>query len=477
MIGSTDTVNGDEIICMSNFLEVIVPNTYLPERKYIVNLLLSEFLGLDYKLRIDTCAEYVTVAYENSKLEINDGLFLSESDIWMQLSSLPKLPLSNLNLLNLPFSVKAVQCMLPIIYGEAGVICNKNKIKIGLDIFGSCFFMLSRYEEYIVENKDVFDRFPSSCSIAKKAGFLHRPIVNEYTELLWSAMSYLWPELRRKKRAFKCVPSHDVDRPFLYKNMTWLCIVKRVIEDVFLKGSVIKALDRSTRFLLSKCTFGKLDPFNTFNYLLDESKNRGLLSEFYFLSAVTHKDKDADYTLFDCSVVSLMKKISSQGHQIGLHPSFESYNSVKQIEYEFNCLMACCERIGIKQTTWGGRQHYLRWDARLTALGWERAELNFDSSLGYADAPGFRTGCCYEYPLFDVINKKELVLIERPLILMDSSIMSEVYMSLSLAQKKELIVSLKSACKLFNGVFVILWHNSNLTTHLEKSLYEFCLDC
>jgi hypothetical protein len=45
---------------------------------------------------------------------------------------------------------------------------------------------------------------------------LQRPIVDEYTELLWSALHALWPGLVRKGREFEMAVSHDVDRPSRY---------------------------------------------------------------------------------------------------------------------------------------------------------------------------------------------------------------------------------------------------------------------
>ena len=58
--------------------------------------------------------------------------------------------------------------------------------------------MLSRYEEAILKGRDKHDRFPSWISVADKGNFLERPIVNEYLEILWSCLSSLWNDLKRK---------------------------------------------------------------------------------------------------------------------------------------------------------------------------------------------------------------------------------------------------------------------------------------
>ena len=65
-------------------------------------------------------------------------------------------------------------------------------IQLGLDIFGSVFFMITRYEEVVKSDRDEYDRFPAAASLAYQEGFLDRPIVNEYLEILWTCMKRLW---------------------------------------------------------------------------------------------------------------------------------------------------------------------------------------------------------------------------------------------------------------------------------------------
>ena len=68
---------------------------------------------------------------------------------------------------------------LPIIYGKTNIsgkyIEEALDINyVGIDIFGSAFFMLTRMEEYIITDRDEHDRFPVESSIAYKVGFLER---------------------------------------------------------------------------------------------------------------------------------------------------------------------------------------------------------------------------------------------------------------------------------------------------------------
>ena len=44
--------------------------------------------------------------------------------------------------------------------------------------------MLSRYEELIIKERDIHNRFPAYLSIAKQNGFLDRPLIDEYIIVL-----------------------------------------------------------------------------------------------------------------------------------------------------------------------------------------------------------------------------------------------------------------------------------------------------
>jgi len=110
------------------------------------------------------------------------------------------------------------------------------------------------------------------------------------------------------------------------------------------------------------------------------------------------------------------------------HPNYKPYQSLQQTKLEFKKLLKICEEEGIKQDQWGGRQHYLRWKLPITWRNWADAGLNYDSTLSFADHAGFRCGICYEYPVYDLKQRKQLKLTERPLIVMEDSVLGEQYM-------------------------------------------------
>ena len=120
----------------------------------------------------------------------------------------------------------------------------------------------------------------------------------------------------------------------------------------------------------------------------------------------------------------------------------------------------------------GGRQHYLRWQVPTTWRNWAAAGLSYDSTLSYADHAGFRCGICYEFPVYDLKQRKPLPLLERPLVVMEGSVLGEQYMNLEEEAALNCMLRLKDRCRLFNGDFTLLWHNSSFDTPQMWEMYR-----
>ena len=117
--------------------------------------------------------------------------------------------------------------------------------------------------------------------------------------------------------------------------------------------------------------------------------------------------------------------------------------------------------------------HYLRWEQPTTLRAWADAGMSYDSTLSYADLPGFRCGTCFEYPAFDPVKQEILNLRVRPLIAMECTVMAPRYMGLGTGKAAyNKFKKIKDACRAVNGCFTLLWHNSQFDSEAERSLYE-----
>lgn len=343
---------------------------------------------------------------------------------------------------------------------------------IHYDILGLTYWMLSRQEEVHRTDLDTHGRFPATSSHAYKHGYLERPVVDEWLMVLRQVMQQLWPNAGLIEHHYFMRVSHDVDEPSRYGFVSPKMLLRIILSDALKHGSPVNAIKAPFIRLQSGNRLHPSDPANTFDWIMDMSEQHGLTSAFYFICGRTDAARDASYEPEHPAIRSLMRRIHSRGHEIGLHPSYNAYQCPDTIVNEAQRLKNICMQEGIAQNTWGGRMHYLRWETPTTLYGWEEAGMSYDSSLSYADRPGFRCGTSFEYPAFDPVLGKALQLRLRPLIAMERTIMAPQYLNLGTsdaALKK--FVKLQDACRAVKGSFTLLWHNSRFNHQTEKDLY------
>jgi len=424
-------------------MKIIIPSNNINERKYIIDIILGEFLGLDFKLIIDNGE----LKINNWIIELENGNKLIIEDCFFNKFS------NNLEYLkeeNIPKNVKVgknnfiVEKDIPIIYGTNKLITsNYSTIICGIDIFASSFFMLTRWEEYVNKHKDLHNRFLATKSLAFKNNFLDRPIVNEYVEMIWNMLKFLGCKQKREKRKFKFILTHDVDEVKMWKS--WKQVFRIVLGDILKRRSLSLALERFAEYFLIKREKIK-DPFDTFDWLMDKSEVIGVKSRFYFMSGgVTEFDNS--YKLEEHKV--LIKRIQKRGHIIGFHPSYNAYNDFELFKREKELLENVAEQKIVE-----GREHYLRFEVPTTWQIWEDNDIAVDSTCGYADKEGFRCGTGDAFSVFNILTREKLKLKERPLIVMDCSLFD--YNNNSYKDANSKINTMKSKA----NSFTILWHNS-----------------
>lgn len=353
------------------------------------------------------------------------------------------------------------------------ITVSSKSAEIHYNIIYFLYWMLTRQEEVASENLDSHSRFPASSSHAYQHGYLDRPIVDEWLDILGQVIVRVWPDLKLKEHKFQIQVSHDVDEPSKYAFKSFKGLA-RIVAGQCLKNRDYKAAVIGPKvWLNSRKRIDRQDPVNTFDWLMDQSDKNGIKSAFYFICGRTDKEKDALYDVEMPQIRELIKHIHKRGHEVGLHPSYNTYDSPTEIAREANRLFKVCKEEGVTQAMWGGRMHYLRWNSQVTPAAWESAGMNYDASLGYADRPGFRCGTCFEYPWFDTSLDKELSLTIRPLIAMDCTVIAERYLALGSTEAAyEKFNELKTNCLKVNGTFSLLWHNSFFKSQKDFDIYQ-----
>ena len=444
--------------------------------EWIVSTLLRDQLGLGVDIVESNDASY-SLELEGRKLLLPD-IFLSQATIdWLSPSTLPTRPLEHWDVEKAELEAALVNRELPILFGSPGFTLDAaGNGYLELDVFGSGFFMLSRYEEAVITDRDDHGRFPARASIAHKEGFLNRPIIDEYTEVLWAAMKRVWPGLGRKRSQASMTVSHDADTPSQYSFQPPGRMLRTAAGDLLKRRDLSAAIHGPWLWLNSRHAIHPADPYNTFDWIMEVSERHQLTSAFYFICGHTEPSLDGDYDIESRPMRSLLRHIHERGHEIGLHPSYNSYRDSSVISAEATRLRRVCSQEAIKQTEWGGRMHYLRWETPETLYALEEAGMAYDNTLSYADAPGFRCGTCREFRAFDPVKRRTFSLRIRPLIAMEGTIMGENYMGLGVTEAAyHEFVNLKAACEVVRGNFSLLWHNTQLVTPQQKMLYESLL--
>jgi hypothetical protein len=448
------------------------------ERAFIAEVLLGDRLGLDIRMERTEGPDTAILGEDGLRLTMPDGFFPLADRDWLGPATLPTRPLQAWPMAPGQLPGLPGGGTLPVIFGGwagQGPLVRKDArgTCLALDVFGSAFFMLSRYEEAVEPQRDWADRFPSGASLAQGEGFLGRPLVDEYLELLWRELVSLWPALVRRPSAYRLRLSHDLDWPFATLGVPVDVTLRKLAGDVLVRHSASLGLQRLRSLVAGDAGPYALDPHNTFEFIMDTNEEAGHRGVFNFISGHTAPgNMDGVYSLDQPWIRHLLRRFRDRGHEVGLHPSFMTFRNGQALASELANLRRVAEAEGIRQDTWGGRQHYLRWEASTTWRLYEEAGLAYDSTLGYADRPGFRCGTCHPYRTYDLQGRRPFRLVERPMVAMDGTFFWKHYLGLPMEMALGAIQPLVEQCRAYAGEFVLLWHNTHLLTQKEQRLYQ-----
>lgn len=226
----------------------------------------------------------------------------------------------------------------------------------------------------------------------------------------------------------------------------------------FLKGRFIDSfqkLKKSINFFLKNENWMVLDK------LLDLLKESSVKSTFHFYGDLQKKSLkklliDPGYKVNSDDLKIIFKKIIRNNHEVGLHPSFDSFNNIDSLILQKNALE---EASGCKITS--VRQHWLRfsWDSTWNCQ--ESAGLALDSTLMFNDRPGFRNSSALQWNPWNQNKNCTYKIKALPSILMDS----HIYDYIELEEKNHLYFmnSFTEECKKLHGQAAVLWHPHTLT--------------
>ena len=424
-------------------IRLSIPENFVQERIYILSVLLEDFLGLKITISVDDVSDYFIYLPNGKQLVVKDHFFSHiNDDTFLDVRNLPQAPV----FLKSKYAVKSD---MPILYGGNRIEKHDQTIIVDADIFASAFFLLVRWEMIVTDKKDQHGRMPDELMYLRIHNLHYRAVVNEYSEFLWNVLIALDASLIRKQFDYQAIVTHDID--ILERYPSWKLFLRALAGDLLKRYNPLLWFITSYDFFTAKLGIKK-DVYNTFDYLMDVSEKNCLKSHFYFIPGVDG-ETDVRYDITGKKASEIISNIKDRGHIIGLHGTYDAYNKPDRFSQELLRLK------NIHSEIHEGRQHYLRFENPLTWQMWENEGLKIDSTMSYSNDVGFATGCCYEYHPFNVITRKKMEIIERPVSFMETALMNKQ------CSDEEMINRLKQLhqeIKLFKGSFVLLWHNSNI---------------
>lgn len=425
-------------------ITVYIPPNFIPERTYAVKMLLDHYCGIETRILSRPGQIHYEVTWLNKSIVVEDHFFGKTyvGETYLESTRIPG---------NMHSAKSAALDNVVVIFGEDHIDISQDHILTKVDLFAGAFFMLTRWEESFGFYEDNHGRFPADKALVVKSGFILRPVMDEYVVLIKKWLALIGCDIPADKSQFKIIPTCDIDIPFYWRSKAaWKILAGRLLRH---KNFAYLRQDWST--LKSMRHGAGKDPYDTFEYLMSLAEKNDLRFTFYMLAG-GESIFEGYYDIDDAQIITLMKKFTSRGHSLGLHPSYNTFNDPGKLDKE----RANLEKHS-GNTIHMSRQHYLRFAVPATWRHLHNAYLKEDSTLGYAAEPGFRCGTSKAFPVFDVHHRKQLPLIERPLLIMDVSL--KMYKQFSIEESKAYCNQIIDQVKRHNGELVFLWHNSSLS--------------
>lgn len=319
--------------------------------------------------------------------------------------------------------------------------------KLNFDPLAASFYILTRYEEYLPYDKDAHGRYSAKHSWAYQQTCLQRPIVWEWTQLLKQALQNYFPAWQTGGPGYSFVPTYDIDIPWAFRYRSWRGWGRTLVELLRGKWSIIAAK-------WSVWTQKKNDPFFVFQQMEEWHHSAGIRPRvFWLLGDRNRHDINPSHQI--SSFRQLIQQ-TSKWADMGIHPSYASFEKTAQIEKEKKRL----EDI-IEQDITHSRQHFLRFSLPQTYRQLIAAGIRHDYSMGYADEIGYRAGTSEPFFWYDLEKEEVTDLCIHPFVAMDVTLKN--YMRLSPQQAQEKLKALQTYCQEQQLRFCTLWHNSSFS--------------
>lgn len=330
------------------------------------------------------------------------------------------------------------------------------------DVFAASFYLLSRYEEYLPHQKDMYGRYGHENSLAFKEGFLDLPLVNFWIKIFKEKLKQKFSSLTIYDSPFTFLPTYDIDIAWSYKHKGWWRSLGGLWQ------SLIKSNWRQVKERIAVFQGKEKDPFDSYDWLHRLHEENRVKPYYFFLLA----EKNGRY---DKNILPQQKALQALigdhmvRYPVGIHPSWRSGDEHELLKKEINILSNIT---GNKILS--SRQHYIRFTLPETFRRLIDSGVQFDFSMGYGSINGFRASVATPFYWYDLEKEQATNLMLFPFCYMEAnSFYEQKYLAKQALEEMRYYYNVVLSV---NGTFIMIWHNNFLGTDKLfngwKEIYE-----
>ncbi len=369
---------------------LIYTHKITPRIKYIFKHIFTLRLGvkIDFTSDIQFFKEYDSFKISYADQPIKDEFYINSSEILLS----HKIEYLDIEVANWDG--------LPVFF------TNKENPFFEFDIFGASFYLISRYEEYLLHLKDDFGRFDPSSSLAFKNRFLNKPIIDFWIKRFKEKFLDFYPDIKFRKDSFKLITCLEVPCAFDFKGKGLLRTVGGIFRDI-LRLDVYR-LYRRIPVLLNF----KTDPLDNYSSWIKLNRTNKIETVVFFLLS-NFSRYDRNLSIYSNTFLEKIKDVADFC-EVSLLSSYSSIENDGLLKKEMETLQSIIHRPILKT-----RQNLLKINFPSSYRNFARLGITQDYSLQYYDLPGFRASTTNPFYFFDLENELETKLLLNPVCVSD----------------------------------------------------------
>jgi|GEM_PF-2170608 len=439
---------------MKLYLHCDLPESFLPKARFALKFLLSKYDlqpvftsqenllekgGLFYGL--------TPVHFEQAEKPVIN--IISRPETWAYFENRSPYDSSNVEWLDSYLSDQEI----PVLFGEnrEEQVDHQNRM-IYTDIVASTFFWLSDWQQVYVQHLDDHDRIAYAESLQQELNIADQPVVDEYRLILeeWLKNAGYLVTRNYINNAFVFGLTFDLDNIRKSKTGTLAYatadLVKKADQPIserfkHLKNAVNYAGSTQDAFQVS---------IQKILHFLDR---HDINSTIFLKSVVDRSEHDARDYLDVPFFQEILRYIDGLDSEIGYHSSYRAGFEASLFQEELQRLRKYTEGREIVCH----RSHYLRYDWRMIHKMLHQNSIAVDSSKGWADRMGFRTGTCFPHPVFDIDQNRPTSIMEVPMLAMDVQLLN--YMEMKQDEAVDRLNRQLETVKKYGGAVVWNFHH------------------